>query len=79
MMSKAQIEQIVKALSTLPPEKVTEVHDFVLFLQARYGCSAPVDTSDLWSEEDIHDLVTATLAYASQTIWTEEETDNAAR
>jgi len=75
-MSKAQIAQIIKAISTLPPEKVTEVYGFVLFLQARYGRSAPVDTSDVWSEEDIHDLVTATLAYADQTIWAEEETDN---
>lgn len=78
-MSKAQIEQLIKAISTLPPEKMTEVYDFVLFLQARYGRPAPADTSDVWSEEDIHDLITATLAYADQTIWAEEETDDAAR
>ena len=78
-MSKAQIEQIVKAISTLPPEKITEVYDFVLFLQERYGRSAPVDSSDIWSEEDIRDLVTATLTYAGQTMWTEEEGDDATR
>ncbi len=78
MMSKAQIEQIVKAISTLPPEKVTEVYDFVLFLQARYGHPLPIDTGDAWSEEDIHDLVIATLTYAGQTIWAEEEADDTA-
>ena len=77
-MSKTQIKEIVKALSTLPPEKVTEIYDFVLFLQARYGRPVPVDTGDVWSEEDIHDLVNATLAYADQTIWAEEEADDAA-
>lgn len=75
-MSKVSIEQVVKAISTLPPEKMAEVYDFVLFLQARYGRLA-VDESDVWSEEDVQDLVTATLAYATQTIWAEEEANNA--
>jgi hypothetical protein len=47
-MSRAQIEQIVRAVSTLPPEKTAEVYDFVLFLQARYGQPA-VDSRDTWS------------------------------
>ena len=76
-MDKVRTEQIAQAMSTLPPEKVAEVYDFVLFLQARYGRPS-VDTSDVWSEEDTRDLVTATLAYAGQTIWTGEEADDAA-
>ena len=32
-----------------------------------------VDVSDAWSEEDLHDLVRASLAYAERTIWAGEE------
>jgi hypothetical protein len=29
--------------------------------------------SDAWSEEDLYDLMQASLAYAERTIWTGEE------
>lgn len=76
-MDTIRTEQIVRAISTLPPEKVAEVYDFVLFLQTRYG-RPMVDSSDAWSGEDIQDLAATTLAYASQTIWAGEEADDAA-
>lgn len=76
-MATIRTEQLVRAISTLPPEKVAEVYDFVLFLQGRYGRPI-VDSSDAWNEEDIRDLAAATLAYAGQTIWAGKEADDAA-
>lgn len=76
-MDTIRTEQIMRAISTLPPEKVAEVYDFVLFLQARYG-QPWVDRSDAWSEEDIQDLAAAALAYADRTVWSGEEADDAA-
>lgn len=75
-MDAIRTEQIVRAIATLPPEKVAEVYDFVLFLQMRYGQSA-VDTGDSWSEEDIRDLTMAAIAYAGQTVWADEDDGNA--
>ena len=43
------------------------------FLQERYGQRTAVDVSDAWSEEDLHDLMQASLAHAERTIWTGEE------
>jgi hypothetical protein len=34
------------------------------FLQERYGQRTAVDVSDAWSEEDLHDLMQASLAHA---------------
>jgi Arc/MetJ-type ribon-helix-helix transcriptional regulator len=38
-------------------------------LQERYGRRTAVDVSDAWSEEDLHDLMQASLAHAERTIW----------
>ena len=73
MVTRTQAKEILGALSTLPSEKVAEVYDFVAFLQERYGQRTTIDVSDVWSEEDIHDLVQASLAYAESTIWAGEE------
>jgi hypothetical protein len=73
MIKRTQAKEILKALSVLPPEKVAEVYDFVAFLQERYGQRTAVDVSDAWSEEDLHDLMQASLAHAERTIWTGEE------
>lgn len=37
MLSKSEAEEILLDLSTLPPEKGTEVRDFIFFLKGRYG------------------------------------------
>jgi len=58
MLARHQAEKILRALTTLPPDKVDEVQDFVSFLQERYGGQ----DSDCWSEEDLEDLTTAVLA-----------------
>jgi len=64
MMTRTQAREILEALSVLPPEKVAEVYDLVAFLQERYGQRTAVDVSDAWSEEDLHDLMQASLAHA---------------
>jgi hypothetical protein len=73
MMTRTQVREILEALSTLPSEKVAKVYDFVAFLQERYGQRTAVDVSDTWSEEDLHDLMQASLAHAERTIWSGEE------
>lgn len=73
MVTRTQAKEILETLSTLPPEKVAEVYDFVTFLQERYGQRTAVDVSDAWSEEDLHDLMRASLTHAERTIWAGEE------
>jgi hypothetical protein len=72
MMTRTHAREILAALFTLPPEKVAEVHDFVNFLQERYGQRTAVDVSDAWSEEDLHDLMQASLVHARHTNMLEE-------
>ncbi len=64
MMQEAPVKEVVRALLALPPERVAEVHDFILFLQSRYGQS--VDTSDSWTEADVRDLIAASFRYAAE-------------
>jgi len=64
MLTKGQAEEILRALSALPSDKVAEVQDFILFLKDRYGLKQLVDESDAWTEEDLNDLTTAVLNYA---------------
>jgi len=71
----AEINEIVTALHALPAEKVVEVRDYVWFLQKRYGDPQPVDIGDAWSDEDIGDLTAASLTYATQSFWTDEDDD----
>lgn len=68
MLTKSQAEEILRALSTLPSEKVVEVQDFVLFLKEHYGREKTIDESNAWTEEDLRDLTTAVLSHADQTI-----------
>jgi hypothetical protein len=72
MVTRTQARGILEALSTLPTEKVAEVYDFVTFLRERYGQRPTMDVSNAWSEEDLHDLMRASLAHAERTIWTGE-------
>ncbi|MBX2999644.1 MAG: hypothetical protein KF893_14090 [Caldilineaceae bacterium] len=50
--SERQVQQIVEALVTLPPEKVAEVHDFVIFLQDRYSQLASAAVSHAPGKQD---------------------------
>ena len=68
MLDKKQAEEILRALSGLPTDKVAEAQDFILVLRARYGQEQPVDESDAWTEEDLRDLTTAALNYAGQSL-----------
>ena len=65
MLDKKQAEEILRALSALPAEKVSEARDFILFLRARYGRQT-VDESDAWTDEDLRDLTAAAAGYAEQ-------------
>jgi hypothetical protein len=67
MLSRKQAEEILNALNALPPEKLSEAQDFILFLQERYGHQKPVDESDAWSEDDMRDLTAASLSHADRT------------
>ncbi len=73
------VQQIVRTLHSLPPEKVAEVWDFVSFLQDRYAAAEKVDVADSWSEQDLEDLTMASLAYARNSLWDEEHHDAEAR
>jgi hypothetical protein len=66
MITKGQAVEILQALTKLPSEKVIEVQDFIFFLNERYGYSAIIDESDSWSDEDIQDLMLASINYADQ-------------
>ena len=74
-MLTTEAVEILRTLSTLPADKVAEVRDFAHFLQDRYGQSPPVESSDAWTDEDLRDLTAASLRYAEQTGWGEEEQD----
>jgi hypothetical protein len=65
MLDKKQAEEILRALSVLPTDKVAEAQDFILFLQARYGHGQSVDESDAWTEADLRELTAASLNYAN--------------
>ena len=68
MLTKRQAEEIVRDLSRLPSDKVTEVQDYILFLKERYSRKPAVDRSEVWTEEDLHDLVVAVLNHADGTL-----------
>jgi hypothetical protein len=64
------VKEIVDALFTLPPEQITTVYEFILFLKTRHG--EAIDVSDSWTEEDLVDLRTASLQYASEALLADE-------
>ncbi len=68
MLTRQQAEEMLRTLTSLPPEKVGEVQDFILFLKERYGQKKVIDENDAWSEEDIRDLTAAVLNYADQSL-----------
>ena len=68
MLTTTQAKEILKAISVLPPERVLAVQDFVLFLKDRFGYEKPIDESETWTEDDLHDLTVAVLKHADQTL-----------
>ena len=66
MLTRDQALEILRALQSLPGEKVTEVADFITYLRERYGRQRAVDESDAWSDEDLNDVVAASLAHAER-------------
>lgn len=64
VIAPEQARQILRALSALPPDKVIEVQDYVLFLKERYG----VDERTDWTPEDLADLTSAVLDHADRTL-----------
>ena len=75
MLTKEQAEEILHALKRLPPEKVCEVHDYVLFLTGRYGTEDLEGYCESWSAEDLLDLSVAVWKYAEQTVPWEEKSE----
>lgn len=53
---KVETTEIIQVLNGLPPDKISEVRDFVNFLQSQYQKSQVIDDSDEWSEEDLRDF-----------------------
>lgn len=68
MLTKEQAEEILRDLITLPSEKVAEVRDFVRFLKGHSKREKTLDESNVWTDEDLHDLTAAVLNHADQTI-----------
>ncbi len=67
------LPEVMRQISTLPPERVEEVYDFVLFLKTRL--TGVVEDSDAWSDEDQRDAIRAGLHYAESLLAAEEEHD----
>jgi len=72
MFTNPQVSEIFQALELLPPDKVTEVRDFAVFLKERCTKDQVVDESDVWTEEDLHDLSIASAEYADLVVPWEE-------
>ncbi|MCL4301030.1 MAG: hypothetical protein KJ077_35175 [Anaerolineae bacterium] len=69
-MENVAVKDVVDALFKLPSEQIATVYEFILFLQARHGQT--VDVAGEWSDEDVNDLIAATLHYASETVLADE-------
>lgn len=67
MINDVQTREILQALKTLPPEKVNEVRDFVVFLQYQYKKSQTIDESDEWTDEDLKDF-TASSRFVEESV-----------
>ena len=76
MFDKEQVE-IFQDLKTLPPEKVSEVRDYVAFLKERYGKQPAENESEVWTEEDIEDFSKACSSDAEESVpWTDPPEEN---
>ena len=67
------LPEVMRQISTLSPERVSEVYDFVLFLKTRPD--SIVEESDTWSDEDRQDVIRAGMLYAESVNCAEDELD----
>jgi len=67
MLTKKQAEEILRTLTALPFEKVAEVRDFVRFLKGHSKRERTLDESNVWTDEDLHDLTAVVLKHGDQT------------
>jgi hypothetical protein len=70
----ASLSEIVGELSSLSPEQIGQVRDFVLALKSQAGQT--VEQSDEWTDEDLRDVMYASLSYAEATLSLEELSDD---
>ncbi len=68
-MTVTESIEVIRAMRGLPPEKIDEVKDFVLFLRDKY---VDVDYSDEWTDEDMRDFAAASALYFEATLGDEE-------
>jgi hypothetical protein len=68
-MQNVQALELMRVISSLPPDKVAEVKDFALFLRDRYLGEG---YSDEWSDEDMLEFSAASLAHFESTEMDEE-------
>jgi hypothetical protein len=61
MLKPKEIAEITLALWYLPLDKVEEVGKLVMSLKERHGYDEPVDDSDEWTEEDMHEATLMSL------------------
>lgn len=62
-----RVQQIMQALLTLPPEKISEVWDFVAFLQKRYAGTPSLDVRHL--DGPRHDRLIHSQSCVRPAIW----------
>jgi hypothetical protein len=67
MINETQTTEILQALKTLPPDKVSEVRDFVVFLQYQYKKTQNIDESDEWTNDDLSDF-TASSRFVEESV-----------
>lgn len=68
MLKEEQAQEILRDLSKLPADKIAKAHDFIRFLQVRYGDEQAIDESNEWSDEDLRDCAAASLRHAEESI-----------
>ncbi len=72
MLSLVQAKEILQILQSLPADQIAEVIDYLNFLRERYAAKQSTDMGASWSDEDISDLLAASLVYAEKTVWSGE-------
>ncbi len=66
MLTRIQARGCIQG-SGLPNDQVKEVYDYVAFLRRPNAETEVIDVSDIWSYDDINDLVRTSLECAERT------------